>query len=103
MDERFIIQLQGKNFVTYEGLLDEAHRQGLESIRVDVVQLPSEENNMTAVWGGSQGRRQNLLGFRRCKSGFGRPKPCTPHIENGIHPGKGQGAAGYDQYRDYGD
>jgi hypothetical protein len=49
IDERFIIQLQGKNFVTYEGLLDEAHRQGLESIKVDIVQLPSEENNMTAV------------------------------------------------------
>ena len=49
MDERFIIQLQGKNYVTYEGLLDEAHRMGLESIKVDVVQLPSEENNMTAV------------------------------------------------------
>lgn len=40
MDERFIIQLQGKNYVTYEGLLDEAHRMGLESIKVDVVQLP---------------------------------------------------------------
>lgn len=49
MDERFIIQLQGKNYVTYEGLLDEAHKMGLESIKVDVVQLPSEENNMTAV------------------------------------------------------
>ncbi len=49
IDDRFIIQLQGKNFVTYEGLLDQAHRQGLESIKVDVVQLPSDENNMTAV------------------------------------------------------
>ncbi|MGI6702451.1 MAG: hypothetical protein ACOX42_00160 [Clostridia bacterium] len=49
IDERFIIQLQGRNYVTYEGLLDEAHRQGLESIKVDVVQLPSDENRMTAV------------------------------------------------------
>ncbi|MDD2573553.1 MAG: hypothetical protein WCS98_02535 [Bacillota bacterium] len=49
INERFIIQLQGKNFVTYEGLLDEAHRQGLESIKVDVIQLPSDENRMTAV------------------------------------------------------
>ncbi len=49
IDERFIIQLQGKNYVTYEGLLDEAHRQGLERIKVDIVQLPSEKNSMTAV------------------------------------------------------
>ena len=33
MDERFIIQLQGKNYVTYEGLLDEAHRMGLNQSR----------------------------------------------------------------------
>ncbi len=49
IDERFIIQLQGKNYVTYEGLLDEAHRQGLERIEVDIIQLPSKENSMTAV------------------------------------------------------
>jgi hypothetical protein len=49
IDERFIIQLQGKNFVTYEGLLDRAHQLGLESIQVDVVQMPSDDNNMTAV------------------------------------------------------
>ncbi len=49
IDDRFIIQLQGKNYVTYEGLLDQAHQLGLESIKVDVVQLPCEQNNMTAV------------------------------------------------------
>ena len=49
IDDRFIIQLQGKNYVTYEGLLDQAHQLGLESIKVDVVQLPDETNNMTAV------------------------------------------------------
>lgn len=49
IDDRFIIQLQGKNYVTYEGLLDQAHQLGLESIKVDVVQLPAQDNNMTAV------------------------------------------------------
>jgi hypothetical protein len=49
IDDRFIIQLQGKNYVTYEGLLDRAHRLGLESIQVEVVQMPSQDNNMTAV------------------------------------------------------
>lgn len=49
VNEKFIIQLQGKNYVTYEGLLDKAHRQGLASIKVDIVQLPTDENRMTAV------------------------------------------------------
>ncbi|OLS03296.1 hypothetical protein [Tissierella creatinophila] len=49
INEKFIINLQGKSFVTYEGLLDLAHQIGLVSLEVDLVQFPSEENNMTAI------------------------------------------------------
>ncbi len=49
INERFIINLQGKSFVTYEGLLDLAHQMGLISLDVALIQLPSKENNMTAV------------------------------------------------------
>lgn len=49
INEKFIINLQGKSFVTYEGLLDLAHQMGLVSIEVDLIQFPSEENNMTAI------------------------------------------------------
>ncbi|KXG74941.1 hypothetical protein AN619_20400 [Thermotalea metallivorans] len=49
LNEKFIINLQGRNYVTYEGLLDLAHQQDLTSITVDIVQLPSPENNYTAV------------------------------------------------------
>lgn len=49
INEKFIINLQGKSFVTYEGLLDLAHQLGLISLEVDLIQFPSEENNMTAI------------------------------------------------------
>ena len=49
VNERFLITLQGKNYVTYEGLLDLAHQKGLLSLEVDLVQFPNKENNMTAI------------------------------------------------------
>ncbi len=49
LNEKFVINLQGKNFVTYEGLLDLAHQQELSSISVELLQIPSIDNNNTAV------------------------------------------------------
>ncbi|TJX12984.1 hypothetical protein E9840_11180 [Tissierella creatinini] len=49
VEDRFIIKLNGKKFVKYEGLLHTAHTMGLKSIQVEIVQLPSEDNNMTCV------------------------------------------------------
>ncbi len=49
VNEKFIINLQGKSFVTYEGLLDLAHQRDLKSLEVEIIQMPSSENNMTAI------------------------------------------------------
>ncbi|MTI47313.1 hypothetical protein [Sporosalibacterium faouarense] len=49
INEKFVITLQGKSYVTYEGLLDLAHQNQLKSIEVDLVQYPSKDNNMTAI------------------------------------------------------
>lgn len=49
INEKFIINLQGKSFVTYEGLLDLAHKKSLKSIQVELIQVPSKDNNMTAI------------------------------------------------------
>lgn len=49
VNENFIINLQGKSFVTYEGLLDLAHQRNLVSLEVEIVQIPTKENNMTAI------------------------------------------------------
>lgn len=49
MEKRHIINLQGRDFVTYEGLLDEAHSRGLRSIRTVLVQVPTEQNGNIAI------------------------------------------------------
>lgn len=78
--ERFIINLQGKNFVTYEGLLDLAHQQDLKSISVDLVQLPSQDNAYTAVCKATVKTKDKVF------TDFGDASPnsvrstLTPHI-----------------------
>jgi hypothetical protein len=49
MRDEFMITRQGKKFVLYAGLLDEAHSRGLRSIETDLVQVPSEENGGVAI------------------------------------------------------
>ena len=49
INSKFIIKLQGKEFVTYEGLLDVAHQLKLKSIETDLIQTPSSENQFTCI------------------------------------------------------
>ncbi|HEY8363780.1 MAG TPA: hypothetical protein VIK77_13095 [Tissierellaceae bacterium] len=49
VNEKFIINLQGKSYVTYEGLLDLAHQKNLKSLEVEIIQIPTNENGMTAI------------------------------------------------------
>jgi hypothetical protein len=49
LEERFIMNLKGKDFVLYAGLLDMAHQKGLQSIMVDSLQFPTKENNFEAI------------------------------------------------------
>jgi len=49
LDSRWIITIEGREFVKYPGLLDLGHQKGLKSIKVEPVQLPSPENGHFAV------------------------------------------------------
>lgn len=49
LNEKFIINIDGKSYVTYEGLLDLAHTMKLKSINVDLIQIPSKENEYLAI------------------------------------------------------
>lgn len=49
LDERFLINIHGKDFVLYAGLLDLAHQKGLLKLDVTPIQYPSKENNMEAI------------------------------------------------------
>jgi hypothetical protein len=49
LDERFLKNIKGKDFVLYAGLLDLAHQIGIQSIRVKTIQYPTKENGLEAI------------------------------------------------------
>lgn len=49
MKKEFIVERQGKSFVLYAGLLEEAHVQGLKSISTTLLQTPSDSNGNLAI------------------------------------------------------
>lgn len=49
LDERFIMTLEGKDFVKYPGLLDLGHQKGISTIEVDIVQIPNKDNGNFAI------------------------------------------------------
>ena len=49
MKREYIIERQGKQFVLYEGLLDEAHQQGLHRVSTTLIQVPHDENGNMAI------------------------------------------------------
>ncbi len=49
MKKEFIVNRQGKDFVVYAGLLDQAHREGLKRITTKLVQAPLDENGRLAI------------------------------------------------------
>jgi hypothetical protein len=49
LDERWIIEIDGNQFVKYAGLLDYAHQIGIGSIEVEPLQLPTKDNGNFAI------------------------------------------------------
>jgi hypothetical protein len=49
MKKEHIINRLGKDFVLYEGLLDQAHQEGLKRISTVLLQVPSAENGYVAI------------------------------------------------------
>jgi len=45
----YIINVQGSDFVKYEGLLDEAHQQGLCRVSTTLIQVPHADNGHVAI------------------------------------------------------
>ena len=49
MKKEFVVNRQGKDFVLYAGLLDQAHREGLKRLHTQLLQAPNDENGNLAI------------------------------------------------------
>lgn len=49
MNKDHFVQLSGKSFVLYKGLLALSHERGIKSIAEEIIQVPSPENDEMAV------------------------------------------------------
>jgi len=49
LDDRFMTNIKGKDFVLYAGVLDLATQKGLLKLEVSLLQYPSTENNFEAI------------------------------------------------------
>jgi hypothetical protein len=49
MKKEFIVNRQGRDFVLYAGLLDQAHREGLKRITTKLLQPPTDDNGQLAI------------------------------------------------------
>ncbi len=67
VDKRFIVNLQGKDFVTYEGLLDNAHQKGLLGIKTELVSYKDNQAIFKAEAFTEQG----------CFTGYGDADPSN--------------------------
>lgn len=85
MRDEFMITRQGKQYVLFAGLLDEAHNRGLKGIDTELVQVPTEENGNVAVVK-ARVEMEGPEGSLRIFSGIGDASPenvgrnIVPHI-----------------------
>jgi predicted nucleic acid-binding Zn finger protein len=49
LDDRFMTNIKGKDFVLYAGVLDLATQKGLLKLEVDLLQFPTKENGNEAI------------------------------------------------------
>ena len=77
LDDRFITNIKGKDFVVYAGVLDLATQKGLLKLGVDLLQFPTKENGNEAI---CRAVAESKTGEVFADIGDASPKNCTEKI-----------------------
>lgn len=49
LDAKYVVTINGKQFVQYAGLVDLAHKLGIRSVKTDLVQIPTADNKAVCI------------------------------------------------------
>ena len=74
LDERFVITIEGQDFVKYSGLLDLAHQRKLTNLEIEILQYPTQENEKTAI---CRAKAQTAMGDVFSDIGDANPNNCN--------------------------
>jgi predicted nucleic acid-binding Zn finger protein len=77
LDDRFITNIKGKDFVVYAGVLDLATQKGLLKLGVELLQFPTKENGNEAI---CRAVAESNTGEVFADIGDANPKNCTEKI-----------------------
>jgi hypothetical protein len=77
LDDRFIKNIEGKDFVLYAGLLDLAHQKGLTKMKVEILQNPSADNGHLAI---VRALAESRLGEAFMDVGDANPTNCNAKV-----------------------
>jgi len=81
LDDRFIKDYRGKDFVVYSGLLDLAHQKGLCKVIVEILQFPTKDNGSEAI---CRAILESYNGERFIEIGDASPKNVNKMIASHI-------------------
>ncbi len=81
LDEHFIKNIQGKDFVLFAGLLDLGHQKGISKLEVEAIQYPTKENGYEAITKAVLVARDGSV---YSDVGDANPKNCTPMIAQHV-------------------
>ena len=77
LDDRFMTNIKGKDFVLYAGVLDLATQMGLLKLGVELLQFPTKENGNEAI---CRAVAESKTGEVFCDIGDANPKNCNELI-----------------------
>ena len=77
LDERFIKNIEGKDFVLYAGLLDLAHQKGLTKMVVEILQFPTNDNGHMAI---VKAQAESRIGEIFMDVGDATPNNCNSKV-----------------------
>ena len=101
LDERWIIEIEGNQFVKYAGLLDLGHQKGISQIEVEPLQFPTKDNGNAAICKATVISR---VGETFIDIGDANPGNCSSQggktpVQTGQHKGHCKGIKTFHQHR----